>query len=82
VQNATQLALADIGDRLGMGEIGAFCPPSTSVVSGYDPRSGTDYVNQLFLGHTAGAGSAFGGCLADHAACGQRRHVLHRQRGA
>lgn len=60
VQNATQLALAEISDRLGMGEIGAFCPPSTSVVSGHDARSGGDYVNQLFLGHTAGAGSAFG----------------------
>lgn len=57
VQNATQLALAKIGEGIGMGEIGCFCPPSTSVVSGIDPRSGGAYVNQLFLGHTAGAGS-------------------------
>ncbi|MDP2410045.1 MAG: hydantoinase B/oxoprolinase family protein [Pseudolabrys sp.] len=58
VQNATQLALAAISEHLGMGEIGCFCPPSTSVVSGIDPRSGKAYVNQLFLGHTAGAGYA------------------------
>ncbi len=57
IQNATQLALAQIGEGIGMGEIGCFCPPSTSVVSGIDPRTGGAYVNQLFLGHTAGAGS-------------------------
>ena len=59
VQNATQRALAAIGDPLGMGEIGCFCPPSTSVVSGTDPRTGKPYVNQLFLGHTAGAAVAY-----------------------
>jgi N-methylhydantoinase B len=59
VQNATQLALAAISERLGMGEIGAFCPPSTAVVSGVDARSNREYINQLFLGHTAGAGSAY-----------------------
>ncbi len=59
VQNATMLALAKIGEGLGMGEIGCFCPPSTSVVSGVDPRNGLRYVNQLFLGHTAGAGAPF-----------------------
>jgi N-methylhydantoinase B len=55
VQNSTQLALAAISDQLGMGEIGAVCAPSTAVVSGVDPRNGKPYVNQLFLGHTAGA---------------------------
>jgi N-methylhydantoinase B len=59
VQNSTQRALAAIGDPLGMGEIGCFCPPSTSVVSGTDPRSGKPYVNQLFLGHTAGGAVAY-----------------------
>jgi N-methylhydantoinase B len=59
VQNATMRALAEIGDPLGMGEIGCFCAPSTSVVSGVDPRSGKPYVNQLFLGHTAGAAVGF-----------------------
>ena len=59
VQNSTMRAMAEIGDGLGMGEIGCFCPPSTSVVSGTDPRNGKPYVNQLFLGHTAGAGAPF-----------------------
>jgi N-methylhydantoinase B len=58
VQNSVQLALAGISEKLGMGEIGCFCPPSTAVVSGVDPRNGKPYVNQLFLGHTAGAGFA------------------------
>ena len=59
IQNSTMRAMAEIGDGLGMGEIGCFCPPSTSVVSGTDPRNGKPYVNQLFLGHTAGAGAPF-----------------------
>ena len=59
IQNSTQRALAEIGEPLGMGEIGCFCPPSTSVVSGIDPRNGKPYVNQLFLGHTAGAAVAY-----------------------
>ena len=57
VQNSTMRAMAEIGEGLGMGEIGCFCPPSTSVVSGIDPRNEKPYVNQLFLGHTAGAGA-------------------------
>jgi len=57
VQNSTMRAMAEIGEGLGMGEIGCFCPPSTSVVSGTDPRNNKPYVNQLFLGHTAGAGA-------------------------
>jgi N-methylhydantoinase B len=57
IVSATQRAMAELGDGFGMGEVGCFCPPSTSVVSGIDPRSGKPYVNQLFLGHTAGAGA-------------------------
>jgi N-methylhydantoinase B len=57
VTSATQRAMAELGDGFGMGEVGCFCPPSTSVVSGTDPRTGKPYVNQLFLGHTAGAGA-------------------------
>mgnify|MGYP001181248260 FL=1 len=59
VQNSTMRAMAAISDGLGMGEIGCFCPPSTSVVSGIDPRTRKPFVNQLFLGHTAGAGAPF-----------------------
>ncbi|MBM3559350.1 MAG: hydantoinase B/oxoprolinase family protein [Alphaproteobacteria bacterium] len=58
VTNATQRAIAELGDGFGMAEVGTFCPPSTSVVSGTDPRNGKPYVNQLFLGHTAGAAAA------------------------
>ena len=57
VTSATQRAMSELGDGFGMGEVGCFCPPSTSVVSGRDPRTGKPYVNQLFLGHTAGAGA-------------------------
>ena len=56
--SASTTNLADrIGDGFGMGEVGCFCPPSTSVASGVDPRNGKPYVNQLFLGHTSGAGA-------------------------
>ncbi|MFL2654692.1 MAG: hydantoinase B/oxoprolinase family protein [Alphaproteobacteria bacterium] len=57
IVSATQRAMAELGDGFGMGEVGCFCPPSTSVVSGIDPRSNKPYVNQLFLGHTSGAGA-------------------------
>ena len=57
ITSATQRAMAELGDGFGMGEVGCFCPPSTAVVSGTDPRNGKPYVNQLFLGHTAGAGA-------------------------
>ena len=57
IVSATQRAMAELGDGFGMGEVGCFCPPSTSVVSGVDPRNGKPYVNQLFLGHTSGAGA-------------------------
>ena len=57
VTSATQRAMAALGEGFGMGEVGCFCPPSSSVVSGRDPRTGKPYVNQLYLGHTAGAGA-------------------------
>ena len=57
IVSATQRAMAELGDGFGMVEVGCFCPPSTSVVSGVDPRNGKPYVNQLFLGHTSGAGA-------------------------
>ena len=40
-----------------MAECGAVIPPAVGVVSGYDPRTGLRYVNQVFLGFTGGAGS-------------------------
>lgn len=55
VANATQRAFAELADGAGLAEVGAVIAPSTGVVSGRDPRTGLDYVNQLFLGMTGGA---------------------------
>jgi N-methylhydantoinase B len=56
VANAVQSALAELGEGEGMAECGAIIPPGTGVVPGLDPRTGTRFVNQLFLGLTGGAG--------------------------
>lgn len=55
VANATQRAFAELADGFGLAEVGAVIAPSTGVVSGRDPRTGLDYVNQIFLGMTGGA---------------------------
>ena len=58
VANATQAALAEIGDGdIGLAECGAVIPPACGVVSGVHPRTGEPFVNQLFLGMTGGAGA-------------------------
>lgn len=57
VSSAVQLAIAGIGDGVGMAEIGAGLGASSGVVSGLDPRSGKAFINQMFLGATAGAAS-------------------------
>lgn len=57
--HAVSLALAAFGDGFGTAEFGAFLPPSCSVVSGVDPRTGEPFVNQLFLGSTVGGGTPF-----------------------
>ena len=62
VTHAVSLALSQLGDGWGTAEFGAFLPPSCSVVSGVDVRTGERFVNQLFLGSTVGAGTAFGDC--------------------
>ncbi|PCI54386.1 MAG: hydantoinase [Alphaproteobacteria bacterium] len=58
VANAVQCAIAELQDGFGMAEVGAVLAPSSSVISGKDYRNGNDYVNQVFLGFTAGAASA------------------------
>lgn len=55
VANATQRAMAELCDGAGLAEVGAVIAPATGVVSGRDPRTGIDYINQLFLGMTGGA---------------------------
>ncbi|MBM3484401.1 MAG: hydantoinase B/oxoprolinase family protein [Alphaproteobacteria bacterium] len=55
VANATQAALAELKDGIGLAECGAVIPPSCGVISGIDPRNGQRFVNQVFLGFTGGA---------------------------
>ncbi|MEM8800009.1 MAG: hydantoinase B/oxoprolinase family protein [Pseudomonadota bacterium] len=62
VTHAVQTAFASLADGVGQAEYGAFLPPSSSVISGVDPRTGEAFVNQLFLGSTVGAGTPFGDC--------------------
>lgn len=57
VANAVQVALADLGDGMGMAEVGAVISPSAGVVSGVDARNGRRFVNQIFLAFSAGAAS-------------------------
>lgn len=57
VANSTQSALATIADGIGLAECGAVMPPSVSVISGTDPRTGRLFVNQVFLGFSGGAGA-------------------------
>lgn len=60
VANSTQRAFAELADGAGMAEVGAVIPPSTGVVSGKDPRTGRDYINQVFLGITGGGAGPHG----------------------
>ncbi len=59
---SVQMAFAELGDRknkcFGMAELGPSTAPSDAVISGVDPNNNKTFVNQLFLGHTCGAGSA------------------------
>lgn len=57
VANAVQLALADLGEGIGMAEVGAVIAPSAGVISGIDARNGKPFVNQVFLAFSAGAAS-------------------------
>ena len=58
VGNATQTALAELGDGFGLAETGTIVPASMAVISGRDPRrDGAPFINSLFLMHTGGAGA-------------------------
>ncbi|UXN57556.1 hydantoinase B/oxoprolinase family protein [Phyllobacterium zundukense] len=56
--NCVQMAIAEISEGAGMAEVGYSLCPTTSTVSGIDPRDGKPYVNMVFLGHTSGAAGA------------------------
>ena len=52
------LALGDLGEGFGLGQIGRAQPASMAVISGVDPRPpGGPFVNQLILAVTGGAGA-------------------------
>lgn len=56
--NAVQRGIAEIGEDVGMAEVGLSLPASVSVISGRDPRAGgAPFVNQLILAWTGGPGS-------------------------
>jgi N-methylhydantoinase B len=55
VSNGVQRAFAELADGAGMAECGALIPPAGGVLSGRDPRTGLEYVNQVILGLTGGA---------------------------
>lgn len=57
VTNATQAAISKIDDGIGMAEAGCILPPAIGVVSGFDPRTRKNYVNQVILGGSSGAGN-------------------------
>jgi N-methylhydantoinase B len=56
VANAVMHAMAELGDGMGRAEYGLLLPPAIGVISGDDPRTGTPFVNEIFLhGLTGGA---------------------------
>ena len=57
LENAVVHAIAALGEGSGMAECGPLLPPATGVISGTDPRNGQDYVNEIFLFHTAAGAS-------------------------
>jgi len=61
VAGLVQVAMAELGDGLGMAETGAECPPAVAGLSGRDPRHGNaPFVDMMILGNSAGAGHARG----------------------
>ncbi len=60
VTSPVQVAFSMIKDGLGLAECGPILPASVGVISGKDPRrNNEDFVNQIFLLVTGGAGSAW-----------------------
>lgn len=55
VANPVQRALAELADGIGMADAGSCIPPSCGVISGRDPRTGHEYVNEIYVGVTGGA---------------------------
>ena len=62
IANAVQTALSQLPGNIGLAEIGGVFTPCVGVISGIDPRDNQAYVNQLFLGFTAGGASSVNDC--------------------
>ncbi len=59
VASAVQRLLGELIEGIGLAECGTVIPPSVGVISGHDPRAeGRPFVDQIYLGFTAGAGAA------------------------
>jgi len=58
IANSVQKGLAELANGIGMAEIGASLPASHGVISGIDPRNQEPYINQIFLGSSAGGASS------------------------
>jgi N-methylhydantoinase B len=58
--NLVQRAMTEVGEGVGLAEIGGSNPPSAGVISGHDPRhGGAPFVNQLILAMASGCGGPF-----------------------
>lgn len=69
--NITQHAFAELGDGYGLAQGGGVTGAGFSVVGGYDPRTGTDYINQLIVGTNGGpATPSTDGWVTYNAPCG------------
>jgi N-methylhydantoinase B len=56
--NAVQMAMAGLGEGIGLAEVGSVMPPAAPVISGTDPRrKDAPFVDMLILGMTGGAGA-------------------------
>jgi N-methylhydantoinase B len=57
VANSVQAAIATLAEGAGLAECGAVIPPAVGVISGFMPKTGLPFVNQVFLGCSGGAGA-------------------------
>jgi N-methylhydantoinase B len=70
IANAVQCAFAELADGYGMAEIGANLPACRGVFSGYDSRSRSRFVNQVFLGASGGGAVAGTDCWLNYSHAG------------
>ena len=70
IANAVQCAFAELADGYGMAEIGANLPACRGVFSGYDNRTRSSFVNQVFLGASGGGAVADTDCWLNYSHAG------------